>query len=309
MKSDSGQAPDPSPSGRRMDAIERAHLKESGDASHAMYRYAPPPEFAGFLGRFWIPVWSVPRGEEALQKVLQYPVCLIVITPGYARFYGVVSGLSTTTLTGDGWAVGVMLAPAAGYLLARGSAPAGPGEPGLGPADSVSDFTDRFVDLTEVLGEAGSALTEQVRAAMDPDPHTERSHLAAMDAYASVLRGYLPVDAEGEIVNRLVRYVETDREVLRVAQLCEEFGMSERTLQRLVHRRLGLTPKWLIQRRRLQEAAELLRTGEEGAAEVGAMLGYADQAHFIRDFSAVTGMTPGRFAAGHGGDGHGGDGH
>ena len=177
MKSDSGQAPDPSPSGRRMDAIERAHLKESGDASHAMYRYAPPPEFAGFLERFWIPVWSVPRGEEALQKVLQYPVCLIVITPGYARFYGVVSGLSTTTLTGDGWAVGVMLAPAAGYLLARGSAPAGPGEPGLGPADSVSDFTDRFVDLTEVLGEAGSALTEQVRAAMDPDPHTERSHL------------------------------------------------------------------------------------------------------------------------------------
>ena len=69
-----------------------------------------------------------------------------------------------------------------------------------------------------------------------------------------------------------------------------------------MHRRLGLTPKWLIQRRRLQEAAELLRTGEEGAAEVGAMLGYADQAHFIRDFSAVTGMTPGRFAAGHGGD-------
>jgi AraC-like DNA-binding protein len=29
------------------------------------------------------------------------------------------------------------------------------------------------------------------------------------------------------------------------------------------------------------------------------VLGYADQAHFVRDFSRVTAMTPGRFAAHH----------
>ncbi len=45
-------------------------------------------------------------------------MCLVVVSNDYARFYGVVSGLSTTTLTGDGWAVGVMCAPAAGFLLA-----------------------------------------------------------------------------------------------------------------------------------------------------------------------------------------------
>ena len=66
-----------------------------------------------------------------------------------------------------------------------------------------------------------------------------------------------------------------------------------------MHRRLGLTPKWLIQRRRLQEAAERLRGHPAGLGEVAAVLGYADQAHFTRDFARVTEMTPGRFAARH----------
>ena len=268
----------------RMDTIERAHLKDPRDASHVMHRYEAPAEFTGLLQRFWIPVWSVPPGREAPQKVLQYPVSLIVIAPDYARFYGVVSGLSTTTLTGDGWAVGLMCAPSAGFLLA--------GAP-------MAAYTDRYVDVAEVLGDAGRELTGRVRAAMAPDPLSPAAHEVAMAAYADTLRPHLPVDAEGELVNEVVAFVESSSEVTRVAQLCAEFGLSERALQRLVHRRLGLTPKWLIQRRRLQEAAERLRTSSTTLGDVAAVLGYADQPHFIRDFSKVTGMTPGEFAALH----------
>jgi AraC-like DNA-binding protein len=76
-------------------------------------------------------------------------------------------------------------------------------------------------------------------------------------------------------------------------------GLSERSLQRLVQRRLGLTPKWLIQRRRLHEAAEQLRTGTSTVADVAARLGYADQPHLHHDFAGVTGMTPGEFLALH----------
>lgn len=85
-----------------------------------------------------------------------------------------------------------------------------------------------------------------------------------------------------------------------MAQLSTETGLSERALQRLVRYRLGLTPKWLIQRRRLHEAAERLRTNPaDTRAQTAAVLGYADEAHFVRDFSRVTGTTPGRFAAEH----------
>ena len=263
------------------DAVERAHLRTPDDRSHTMYRYAPPTDLAPLVQRFWIPVWSVPPGEKSTQHVLQYPVALLVVAPDYARFYGVVTGLSATTLSGDGWAVGVMLTPAAGSLVAGG------------PMDA---FTDRHVDLSTVLG---PGLVERVRDAMATDPHAGTAHRAAVAAYADALRPLLPVDAEGELVDRVVALVESRPDLLRVAQLCAETGLGERALQRLLQRRLGLTPKWLVQRRRLHEAADRLRHGDGSLAETAAVLGYADQAHFARDWTRVTGTTPGRFAASH----------
>ena len=120
-----------------------------------------------------------------------------------------------------------------------------------------------------------------------------------MQAFHTTLARYLPVDEEGLLVNRLVSLVEGRSDLTRVSQLCAELDLSERALQRLVHRRLGLTPKRLVQRRRLQEAAERLRVTRTPAVELAALLGYADQPHFVRDFARVTGMTPGEFAARH----------
>ncbi|SFT51294.1 transcriptional regulator, AraC family [Geodermatophilus amargosae] len=273
--------PDSAPVHRR-DTIERAHLRDPRDASHVMYRYETTGPMAALVQRTWIPVWSVPPGEEAVQRVLQYPVCLVVVTPGYARFYGVVSGLSTTTLTGEGWAAGVMLTPAAGALVAGGP---------------VSAYTDRSVDVAEVLGDDGDRLAARVRAAMAGDPHSPDAHAAARAAYDDALRRFLPVDGEGLLVDRLVALVESRPDLTRVDQLCAQTGLSERALQRLAARRLGLSPKWLVQRRRLQEAAERLRDRTATAAQVAADLGYADQPHLTRDFARVTGMTPGEFTA------------
>lgn len=265
-----------------VDGVEHAHLREPGDVSHEMFRYEPPSEFHGLLRRFWIPVWSIPDGSLAPQKVLQHPVCLLVVTGDYARFYGVTSGLSVTTLSGDGWAVGVMCEPAAGFLLA---------------GESVDGYTDRHVDISSILGADGTVLVDRIRTIMARDPRSPDTHAAAMGAYGEALRRFLPLDTDGELVNRVVRFTESHGDVTRVGQVCAEFGLSERSLQRLLHRRLGLAPKWLIQRRRLHDAVAHLRNNQTTMANVAAELGYADEPHFIRDFSRATGMTPGDFAA------------
>ncbi|MGV3758434.1 MAG: helix-turn-helix domain-containing protein [Actinomycetota bacterium] len=275
MKPDTGDV-------ARIEQPEPGHLRHPADATHTVHRYAAPDELSGLVRRFWIPVWSVPPGEASVQQVLQHPVALVIVTPAYARFYGVTSGLSSTTLEGDGFGVGVLFEPAAGSLLTGGS---------------MAEWTDRHADLVDVLGEPGQRLAEEVVARMQDDPSAEAAHRAAIAAVTDALRAFLPVDDEGRLVNEVVRFVEERTEVTRVAQVCEQFGLSERTLQRLTQRRLGLNPKWVIQRRRLHEAADRLRAGRGNLAAVAAELGYADQAHLTRDVRSVTGLTPGELAA------------
>lgn len=265
---------------RSIDPVEHAHLRDATGFSPPVHRYAPGPGFADLVRRYWMPVWSLPPGAVSRQRVLQYPVCLVVVADSYARLYGVRTGLSVTELTGTGWAVGVMLQPAAGALVW---------------GRSVAELTDRFVELAEVPRVDGPGLTERVRAAMGPVPDAG-SRLTAVGHLEAELARLLPVDDEGRLVNAVVEYVEGDPEVRRVRQVCAKFDIGERTLQRLLARRLGLHPKWLIQRRRLQEAAARLRADAVDLARVAAELGYADQAHFTRDFRTVTGLTPGDYA-------------
>lgn len=260
----------------RIDPTERAHLLDASGYTPPIHRFAPSPDLAPLVRRYWMPVWSLPDGHTSVQRVLQYPVCLIVVSHEYALLVGPTSGLSTQELTGSGWALGTMLQPAAGLALVGGP---------------VEGLTDRAVPLPD------EALAEAIREAIGDDPDDPDRQQAGVAAVERALAVHLPVDEEGLLVNAVVEYVEGDPEVRRVGQICEKFAITERSLQRLTAKRIGLSPKWLIQRRRLHEAAERLRESDRDLARVAAELGYADQAHFGRDFRAVTGLTPGEFAA------------
>jgi AraC-like DNA-binding protein len=271
------------PDNQRIDPTERAHLRDAAGYTPPIFRYAPEAGTAGLVRRYWIPVWSLPPGTSTVQRVLQYPVCVLVVSHEYSIMVGVDTGLGRQELTGDGWALGVMLQPAAGTMLLGGP---------------VSQLTDKRMPLSDVPGVDGATVTEQIRSALRPAPSAEPAHQLAISVMEEALRGLGRVDEEGLLVNRIVEHVEQRPEVQRVGQVCDEFGIGERALQRLTARRIGLSPKWLIQRRRLHEAAERLRTGDRvDLAAVAADLGYADQAHFTRDFRTVTGLTPGSFAA------------
>ena len=261
---------------RPVDPIDRSHLTGVSRPSPPIHRYSASAHLADLVDRYWIPVWSL--AEPSTQSTLQHPVCLVVVSDTYARFYGVSRGRSSVTLEGDGWAVGTMLSPAAGRLV-------------LGR--SVAEVTDTWVELGDLVPDP--AVVAGVRAAMEDDPHEPAAHLAAVAHVESWLASHLPVDESGLLVNRLVAWLGDHPEVTRVDDLAREAGLSERSLQRLVEQRIGLSPKWVLQRRRLHDAVEALKAGRGTLADVAADLGYADQAHFTHDFRTVTGMTPGEY--------------
>lgn len=264
----------------QIDPVDPAHLTGVSRPSPPIHRYPPDPALSDLVERYWIPVWSV--AAPSSQSTLQHPVCLLVVSNTYARFYGVARGLSTVTLEGDGWAVGVMLRPSAGRLLL--------GRP-------VSELGDAFVDLGALDTLDGQVLAGEIEAAMRPDPNARSSHEAAIAAYEQRLRTLLPVDDAGLLINQVIAWLVDHPEVTRVSEVAEAFGLGERSLQRLVESRTGLTPKWLIQRRRLHDAVVGLKQGQVALADLAAELGYADQAHFTHDFRTVTGRTPGDYLA------------
>jgi transcriptional regulator GlxA family with amidase domain len=80
---------------------------------------------------------------------------------------------------------------------------------------------------------------------------------------------------------------------VRVDQLADLAGTSVRSLQRLFATYVGVSPKAVLARYRLQDAAAAIDDGEvEDLAGLAASLGWFDQAHFSRDFRSVVGMTP-----------------
>ncbi|MFI9589448.1 helix-turn-helix domain-containing protein [Nonomuraea sp. NPDC052265] len=66
-------------------------------------------------------------------------------------------------------------------------------------------------------------------------------------------------------------------------------------MQRLFRDYVGIGPKWVIRRFRLHEAAERVHQGLD-LATLAAELGYTDQAHLTRDFTAAVGMPPAAYA-------------
>jgi AraC-like DNA-binding protein len=126
----------------------------------------------------------------------------------------------------------------------------------------------------------------------------EDSDVRRRAVFEAFLRDHLaPPDPSYELVREIVTTMAADRSVARVDQITEQFGIPIRTLQRLFRRYVGVGPKWVLRRYRL-DGAELLAQGEVAElAELSASLGYFDQAHFSKEFKQQIGLTPAEYAA------------
>jgi AraC-like DNA-binding protein len=250
----------------------------AGERRFDLSLHAPADELAELVEHYWTVRWDLRGRDPYTQHTLPHPSVHLVAERGHSGIFGVTSGRFTRELEGRGRVFGVRFRPAGFH-------------PFLGAP--VVTLTDRTLAVADVLGRDGAALVERLLS-LEEDP----AMVAAAEAF---LRDHLPAaDPQVVAVNRIVDQVMAEREITKVDHLVERTGTGKRRLQRLFAEYVGVSPKWVIQRYRLHEAVERLAAdlGDLDLASLARELGYFDQAHFVKDFKALVGRPPARYAAG-----------
>lgn len=232
----------------------------------------PAPDAVAQLVRwFWIPEWQIQPGRSSRQHLIAFPAYNLVVEPGTVGLARPTTRSSYRDLTGTGWAVGALLRPAAVPHFA---------------ADPAA-LRDAYqpVDLP--------VLHERVCNAMLGPGDRQTRHRHAVDTFAAWLAGTVPPpNREALLANTMVEAIDSDPTIRTVEDAAVRLCLSTRSLQRLASRYVGLPPSAMIRRRRLQEAAERLRTDPGTTlAAIAADLGYSDHAHLANEFRSVLGLT------------------
>jgi AraC-like DNA-binding protein len=243
------------------------------DASVHVERAFLSPRFDELARQVWVPRWNIKPGLSLRVPVLQYPAVNIAVEASSAACYLPIRGVGSRTLTGVGWAAGLLLRPGAGVLVVHGNHASR-----LGAELPIPHGEALVSALRERFAERGT--TQDV-----------------VDAYERWLEPMMClVNDEVRLVNAIVAAVESDSSLKTTRNVVERFQITERGLQRLLARNIGLTPRWLIKRRRLQESAHRIQTETSTPlATIALEAGYADQSHFTREFRAVVGFAPSEY--------------
>ena len=233
--------------------------------------YPPAAALAPFVDYFWVVQWDRRGCAPQTQRVLPYPNAHLVFELGHTAIHNVVRGAFDRPLSGAGKVLGVRFAPG-----------------GLRPfiTQPLSTFTDTTIAADALLGMP--AAQAEARALGESDD------LAMVAQAQALLLARLPqVDDAALLAARLTAAAAAHNGPASVAQLCETMAIGERRLQRLFANYVGVPPKWVIQRYRLQEAIwHLAQPDAPDLASLAHALGFFDQAHFSRSFAELVGSTP-----------------
>ncbi len=254
-------------------AILRPHLTAG---AFVLTRHSPAAAIAPFVDYHWVIEWDLTDRPDHVQRVLPSPSVHLSIEPRRARITGIMTKFDfAEALTGKGRVLGVRFRP-------------GGIRPFLdGP---VSMLTDRDVGIGEHFDVDVAQWRERVMSA----PSSSAAAETADDVLSSLAR---PVDPVVDQIAEIVDGIRDDPELTRVDAVAERYGIGVRRLQRLFTEYVGIGPKWVIRCSRLHEVAGRAASGENvDWAALAAELGYSDQAHLVREFTAVVGVSPARYA-------------
>lgn len=250
---------------------------QAGSQRFRLWLRHPGAALAEIVEHYWAVRWELPEGEEYPQHNLAHPCTHLVAENDGSYIQGLVTGRFTKVLRGNGGAAAIKFRPA-GFRPFFGR--------------RMTELADRRMPVGDVFGRDGEAFAGHLLALDDID--------AVVEAAEAFLTQRMPAaDPDLAMLNRVVAQIQADRSITRVETVATLAGVGTRTLQRQFADAIGVSPKWVIKRFRLQDAADRLSADEHvDLAALALELGYFDQAHLARDFRAIVGRPPAAYARG-----------
>jgi AraC-like DNA-binding protein len=155
------------------------------------------------------------------------------------------------------------------------------------PAGELRDTT---VSLDTLWGAGAVDLREQL---LEAPTHQARFEILERVLSEELTRGFQPKGAVGFALRRFM----SAPHVTTVAGVTDQIGLSPKRFIQLFRDQTGFTPKVFCRIRRFQQALDVMEAGSIEWANVALDCGYFDQAHFIHDFRAFSGINPTAYLA------------
>ncbi len=153
----------------------------------------------------------------------------------------------------------------------------------------LSELTDRIEPLELLLPNVEAELRERLSRAAGFSKRIRIFETAFIDT----------LDEKREAPSKLACIAEQLASGRRVKSVTNEFGWTERSLERDFRKYVGLTPKMFGRVSRFSVIARSIESGR--ASDMLSLtldLGYYDQAHMINEFRSFAGQSPTAFANG-----------
>jgi AraC-like DNA-binding protein len=150
----------------------------------------------------------------------------------------------------------------------------------------ASEVTNQVMDLFTLWGTAAFDLREQLQAALT---RTEMVRMLERFFLAHIVWEQTPHPA----VPFALALFQAGNGRRSISEVTAQLGVSPKRFIHLFEEAVGLTPKVFCRLLRFQEALSLIEEGQRTLwADLALDCGYFDQAHFIHDFQAFSGLTP-----------------
>lgn len=249
--------------------------QQLSEKHYRLRRYLPSPLLTNLIEQFWFVNWNLPSGKTHTQQNLPDPNFHLVINDNSLKLIAPVSKIHSYKMQGKGHITGVKFR--IGVLNHYLSSP-------------LSSYIDAELSTTDVFNNNLSLILKNLE-----NTHSDKDKIDELEKQLQPYSSALFLTSKTENLARadkLIQLIKTTSEIKTVEQLSQHTNISVRAIQRCFKEFFGFTPKWIIRKYRLHQALEALKNKQTCMADIALQLDYTDQAHLIRDFKEIIGVTP-----------------